>query len=69
MNGYRGNVEAVRNLMRETEVHRDVYIDEEVFQLEMEHLSSPTPGFMSAMTARWQIPATISAPPSARSRS
>ena len=38
MNRYRGNVEAVRNLIRETEVHRDVYIDEEVFQLEMERL-------------------------------
>ena len=42
MNRYRGNVEAVRNLIRETEVHRDVYIDEEVFQLEMEHLFANT---------------------------
>ena len=33
MTRYRGNVEAVRNLVRETEVHRDVYIDDEVFQL------------------------------------
>ncbi|TMK16197.1 MAG: oxidoreductase, partial [Alphaproteobacteria bacterium] len=38
MTRYRGNVEAVRNLVRETEVHRDVYIDDEVFALEMEHL-------------------------------
>jgi benzoate/toluate 1,2-dioxygenase subunit alpha len=38
MSKYRGNVEAVRALVRETEVHRDVYIDEEVFRLEMEHL-------------------------------
>ena len=42
MNRYRGNVEAVRNLIRETEVHRDVYIDEEVFHLEMEHLFANT---------------------------
>src|SRR5689334_25384657 len=42
MNRYRGNAEAVRNLIRETEVHRDVYIDEEVFQLEMEHLFANT---------------------------
>src|SRR5580765_3628684 len=42
MKRYRGNVEAVRNLIRETEVHRDVYIDEEVFQLEMEHLFANT---------------------------
>ena len=39
---YRGNVEAVRNLVRETEVHRDVYIDDEVFALEMEHLFANT---------------------------
>ena len=43
MTRYRGNVEAVRNLVRETEVHRDVYIDDEVFQLEMEHLFANTP--------------------------
>jgi phenylpropionate dioxygenase-like ring-hydroxylating dioxygenase large terminal subunit len=42
MNRYRGNSEAVRNLIRETEVHRDVYLDEEVFQLEMEHLFANT---------------------------
>ena len=39
---YRGNVEAVRNLVRPIEVHRDVYIDDEVFQLEMEHLFANT---------------------------
>jgi phenylpropionate dioxygenase-like ring-hydroxylating dioxygenase large terminal subunit len=39
---YRGNVEAVRSLVRDTEVHRDVYIDEEVFALEMEHLFANT---------------------------
>jgi phenylpropionate dioxygenase-like ring-hydroxylating dioxygenase large terminal subunit len=42
MSSYRGNVDAVRGLVRETEVHRDVYVDQEVFQLEMEHLFSNT---------------------------
>src|ERR1043165_2763710 len=42
MAGYRGNVEAIKGLVRETEVHRDVYIDEEVFQLEMEHVFANT---------------------------
>lgn len=42
MSKYRGNVEAVRDLVRETEVHRDVYIDQEVFNLEMEHLFANT---------------------------
>jgi benzoate/toluate 1,2-dioxygenase subunit alpha len=39
---YRGNVEAVKALVRETEVHRDVYIDDEVFALEMEHVFGNT---------------------------
>ncbi len=38
MPGYVGNVEAIRSLVRESEVHRDVYVDEEVFQLEMENV-------------------------------
>lgn len=42
MKPYRENVEAVRDLIRETEVHRDVYIDDEIFALEMEHLFSNT---------------------------
>ncbi|MGL4280662.1 MAG: Rieske 2Fe-2S domain-containing protein, partial [Albidovulum sp.] len=42
MSRYRGNPEAVRGLIRETEVHRDVYIDPEVFDLEMEHLFANT---------------------------
>jgi phenylpropionate dioxygenase-like ring-hydroxylating dioxygenase large terminal subunit len=42
MGRYRGNPDAVRSLVRETEVHRDVYIDEEIFQLEMEHLFANT---------------------------
>ncbi len=39
---YRDNPDAVRALVRPREVHRDVYIDEEVFQLEMEHLFANT---------------------------
>ncbi len=39
---YRGNIEAVKALVRETEVHRNVYIDEEVFALEMEHVFGNT---------------------------
>eukprot|EP01035_Chromulina_nebulosa_P002647 gene2647-3603_t len=42
MDRYRGNVDAVHALVRETEVHRDVYIDPEIFQLEMEHLFANT---------------------------
>ena len=39
---YKGNAEAVMGLIRQREVHRDVYIDEEVFQLEMDHLFANT---------------------------
>lgn len=35
---YRNNPDAIRALVRPREVHRDVYIDQEVFDLEMEHL-------------------------------
>ena len=42
MSRYRGNIAAIKQLVRPTEVHRDVYIDEEVFQLEMEHLFANT---------------------------
>ena len=38
MSAYSGNVDAVSALVRETEVHRDVYVDEEILRLEMEHL-------------------------------
>ena len=38
MNRYAGNAKAIKALVREMEVHRDVYVDEEVFQLEMEQL-------------------------------
>ncbi len=39
---YRGNPAAVRGLIRETEVHRDVYVSPEIFALEMEHLFANT---------------------------
>jgi len=42
MTKYRNNCAAVRELVRETEVHKDIYIDEEVFSLEMEHLFGNT---------------------------
>jgi phenylpropionate dioxygenase-like ring-hydroxylating dioxygenase large terminal subunit len=42
MGKYRGNAEAVRNLVQDVEVHRDVYIDQEIFELEMEHLFANT---------------------------
>lgn len=38
MSRYARNPAAIEALVRPTEVHRDVYIDEEVFRLEMEHL-------------------------------
>jgi benzoate/toluate 1,2-dioxygenase subunit alpha len=39
---YRNNPDAVRALVRATEVHRDVYINQEVFDLEMQHLFANT---------------------------
>ena len=42
MGHYNGNAAAVHDLVRETEVHRDVYIDREIFDLEMEHLFANT---------------------------
>ncbi|QPF87288.1 Rieske 2Fe-2S domain-containing protein [Bradyrhizobium genosp. L] len=38
MTSYAGNSEAIRALVRDQEVHRDVYVSEDVFRLEMEHL-------------------------------
>jgi benzoate/toluate 1,2-dioxygenase subunit alpha len=38
MTRYAGNAAAIRSLVRDQEVHRDVYVSEEVFQLEMEHM-------------------------------
>ena len=54
MTRYRGNVEAVRNLVRETEVHRDVYIDDEVFQLHSKH-SIAVPAEDSWATIGWVV--------------
>ena len=42
MSKYNGNAAAVHDLVRETEVHRDVYVDQEIFDLEMEHLFANT---------------------------
>ena len=42
MGQYHGNAAAVRDLVRETEVHRDVYIDTRCSQLEMEHVFANT---------------------------
>ncbi|MGL4445042.1 MAG: aromatic ring-hydroxylating dioxygenase subunit alpha [Alsobacter sp.] len=42
MGRYTGNPKAVHDLVRETEVHRDVYIDPEIFELEMKHLFANT---------------------------
>ncbi len=42
MVSYRDNPQAIRDLVRETEVHKDCYIDDEVFALEMEHLFANT---------------------------
>ena len=39
---YHANPQAVAALVRETEVHKDCYIDEEVFALEMAHLFANT---------------------------
>lgn len=42
MGKYANNPEAVAGLVRDGEVHRDVYIDEEIFDLEMKHLFANT---------------------------
>jgi benzoate/toluate 1,2-dioxygenase subunit alpha len=42
MSRYRGNPKAVAALVQDDQVHRDVYIDPEVFELEMEQLWSNT---------------------------
>ena len=38
MGKYRGNPAAIRALVRDQQVHRDVYLDQELFDLEMEQL-------------------------------
>ena len=42
MNRYREDPAALRALVRDDAVHRDVYIDPEIFQLEMERLWART---------------------------
>ena len=38
VNRFRDNPDAIRELLRGGEVHRDVYTDEELFELEMERV-------------------------------
>ena len=68
MGRFNGNAAAVHDLVRETEVHRDVYVDQEVFDLEMEHLFANTWIYVGHDS---QVPnrATITARRSAPSRS
>lgn len=42
MNQYRNNSEALRALVRDREVHKDLYINQELFELEMETLFANT---------------------------
>ncbi len=42
MGRYANNPAAIRALVRESEVHKDTYIDAELFELEMEHLFANT---------------------------
>lgn len=42
MSRYRSNPDAVQALVREREVHKDLYIDQELFELEMEQLFANT---------------------------
>ena len=42
MSKYQGRPDAVSALVRDTEVHKDLYIDPELFELEMEHLFANT---------------------------
>ena len=42
MNRYRDDPDALRALVQDDQVHRDVYIDDEVFRLEMERLWART---------------------------
>ena len=39
---YRDNPDAIRALVRDTEVHKDLFIDQELFDLEMERLYANT---------------------------
>lgn len=42
MGSYRADPQAIRDLVRNTEVHRDLFVDPELFELEMEHLFANT---------------------------
>jgi len=43
---YRNNPAAVAALVRPTEVHKDLFVDDEIFELEMEHLFANTWGYV-----------------------
>jgi phenylpropionate dioxygenase-like ring-hydroxylating dioxygenase large terminal subunit len=71
MKHYTGNESAIRELVRDAEVHRDVYVDAEIFDIEMERLfpsawiyighasQIPSPGdFITAMVGRQPVLAT-----------
>jgi len=42
MENYRHNADAVRALVRDTEVHKDLFVDQTLFELEMEHVYTRT---------------------------
>jgi len=42
MTSYRDNPEAVRALVQNDRVHRDLYISQELFELEQEHFFANT---------------------------
>lgn len=59
MTTYLNNPDAVRALVQPDRVHRDLYINQEIFQLEQTH--SPTPGVMQGMKVKFPTPGTGSA--------
>ena len=54
MDKYENNKKAVQGLVLDKSVHRDVYVNEEVFKLEMEHLF-PNVWVLLGMLARLRI--------------
>ena len=62
------DADAIRALVREDCVHRDVYLSQEIFELEMRGCGA-TPGSTSATTARFPTPVTTTRPRLRGSRS
>lgn len=54
MDKYRGNIEAIRALVQPDRVHRDLYLSDEIFQLEQEHFFANTWNYVGHAS---QIPA------------